>query len=70
MFKTIGEERVNEVVNALKNGNPDAIEKVLNIQVEKNRRQHLNDFFNEVKTVVLFKLVLCLYYFFFLELQC
>ncbi|XP_015379775.1 PREDICTED: MICOS complex subunit Mic60-like isoform X2 [Diuraphis noxia] len=49
LFKqeTFGEEQVNEVVHALKNGNPDAIDKVLGFQVEKNRRKHINNFIKE-----------------------
>ncbi|CAI6363574.1 unnamed protein product [Macrosiphum euphorbiae] len=42
-----GEEQVNDVVHALKNGNPEAIDKVLGFQVEKNRRRHMNNFINE-----------------------
>lgn len=40
---------MNDAVNALKNGNSDAIDKVLNIQVDKHRRKHLNNFFKEVR---------------------
>jgi len=49
LFKqeTVGEEHVNDVVNALKNGNPDAIDKVLGFQVEKNRRKHVDNFIKE-----------------------
>ncbi|XP_025194019.1 MICOS complex subunit Mic60-like [Melanaphis sacchari] len=43
----IGEEQVNDVVRALKNGNSEAIDKVLGFQVEKNRRRHMNNFINE-----------------------
>ncbi|XP_060833624.1 MICOS complex subunit Mic60-like isoform X2 [Rhopalosiphum padi] len=43
----IGEEQVNDVVHALKNGKPEAIDKVLGFQVEKNRRRHMNNFINE-----------------------
>jgi len=43
---------VNDVVNALKNGNPDAIDKVLEFQVEKNRRKHVDNFIKEVRTLL------------------
>lgn len=43
----IDEEQVNDVVHALKNGNPEAINKVIGFQVEKNRRQHMDNFINE-----------------------
>ncbi|XP_027837338.1 MICOS complex subunit Mic60-like isoform X1 [Aphis gossypii] len=43
----IGEEQVNDVVHALKNGNPEAINKVIGFQVEKNRRRHMDNFINE-----------------------
>ncbi|XP_022162835.1 MICOS complex subunit Mic60-like isoform X2 [Myzus persicae] len=42
-----GEEQVNDVVRALKNGTPEAIDKVLGFQVEKNRRKHMNNFIKE-----------------------
>lgn len=45
--KIFGEEQVIDVVRALKNGNPEAIDKVLGFQVEKNRRRHMNNFIKE-----------------------
>jgi hypothetical protein len=44
---------VNDVVNALKNSNPDAIDKVLKLQVEKHRKKHLNNFMKEVRIIII-----------------
>lgn len=44
---------MNDVVNALKNGNRDAIDKVIRFQVEKSRRKFVDNFIKEVRTLLL-----------------
>lgn len=49
----MGEDLVNDVVNALKNANPDAIDKVLKLQVDKHRKKHFNNFMKEVRILMI-----------------
>lgn len=56
---------MNEAVNALKTGSPDAIDKVLGFQVDKNHRKHVDKFIKEVRTVTVFCLNYYNYQYFF-----